>query len=210
LVTRIPPGTHAPRPPGVLDFDPELAGQSECDSLVAYYRRDWVRFLSNTVRMMRAVFGFGPVSSLFAAWFVLRSCLAWSPVPVNDPALALRELTRFYRLLAGYRGLHFNPAHAARLELEWWRVHRDAQSGSPEARDQRVNALAALYGCVFGADAAATHRAAELKLAAVEYSDQWVAAGRRRLDPLLDAERRSFVESYAALRTPAPTVMAAA
>ena len=42
--------------------------------------------------------------------------------------------------------------------------------------------------------------AAEQRVAAMELSDAWVAAGCRMDDPLLAAERLALVTSYAALR----------
>jgi phospholipase C len=40
-------------------------------------------------------------------------------------------MTRFYRLLAASERATFDPVHAARLDVEWWRAHREAQDGRP-------------------------------------------------------------------------------
>ncbi len=57
-----------------------------------------------------------------------------------------------------------------------------------------------LYAYVYRADEAAVRLAAEQRVAAMELSDAWVAAGCRMDDPLLAAERLALVASYAALR----------
>ncbi len=38
-------------------------------------------------------------------------------------------MARFYALLRRTEGGSFNPVRAAQLEVEWWRVHREAQHG---------------------------------------------------------------------------------
>jgi len=68
-----------------------------------------------------------------AAWFVLRAVQLWAPVPVNDPERARRRMRRFYALVSSAYGQPQDPAESARLEVEWWRVHREAQQG-PRAR----------------------------------------------------------------------------
>ena len=61
------------------------------------------------------------------AWLVLRANQVWAPFPDNDPDAARRMMTRFYRLLRKSEGGSFDPVEAARLEVEWWRAHREAQ-----------------------------------------------------------------------------------
>jgi hypothetical protein len=59
-------------------------------------------------------------------------------------------MRRFYALVMAAYGQPQDPAESARLEVEWWRVHRAAQQGVPGARDELVDALARLYAFVFG------------------------------------------------------------
>jgi hypothetical protein len=108
-------------------------------------------------------------------------------------------MTRFYGLLAASEGTAFDPVHAARLDVEWWRAHRDAQDGRPGGRDELVGALRDLYVHVYSADPADVRRAAELRAQAMDVSDRWVAAGRDPHDRLLADERALLVRSYAAL-----------
>jgi hypothetical protein len=59
-------------------------------------------------------------------------------------------MRRFYALVRTAHGQPQDPTESARLEVEWWRVHRAAQQGAPGARDELVDALARLYAFVFG------------------------------------------------------------
>jgi hypothetical protein len=86
------------------------------------------------------------------------------------------------------------------LEVEWWRVHRANQHEEAVSEQQLEAALVDLYSYVYGAEPAMVAPAARKRVEAMDLSDRWVQAGCRRDDPLLAAERRALVASYAALR----------
>src|SRR5438132_8070462 len=127
-------------------FDPRRVGSLECDAWVHYYRREWARFLRSAIALTSHTFGLGPVSTIRGAWLILRANQLWAPYPDNDPERARRAMERFYRLVARRHAETFDPAHASRLEVEWWRVHRELQhDGSEGSGDEPlVAALATL------------------------------------------------------------------
>src|SRR5437660_402003 len=108
-------------------FDPRRVGALECDAWVRYYRREWLRFLRSAIALTRGVFELSPLWTLWGAWLVLRANQLWAPFPDNDPAGARRAMERFYSLVARQHHERFDPARAAELEVEWWRVHRGHQ-----------------------------------------------------------------------------------
>jgi hypothetical protein len=110
-------------------FDPRRVGALECRVWVSYYRREWGSFLASAVRLVRHAFGFSWPRTLLGAWWVLRANQVWAPYPDNRPDLARHYMRRFYVLLARSSRERFDPEEAARLEVEWWRVHRDLQHG---------------------------------------------------------------------------------
>jgi hypothetical protein len=198
---RSSPGSLArPGGPGRLrSFDPSRVAGLECAAWVAYYRRRWLRLLVAAVGLLRAGLGLGWPATVRAAWFMLRAVRLWAPVPGNDPERARRYMRRFYALVSAAYGQPQDPAESARLEVEWWRVHRAAQQGAPGARDELVDALARLYAFVFGVAESDVRPAAVHRCRAMEISDQWVAQGGRPDSPLLAAERAALVRSYTAL-----------
>jgi hypothetical protein len=109
-------------------------------------------------------------------------------------------MERFYRLVARHHHETFDARRAAELEVEWWRVHREHQHNGPDT-DARplVNALAALYGYVYGVPEAEVRTAAEQRALAMDHSDQWVSEGRDLDSPLIGEERAALVRSYAGL-----------
>jgi hypothetical protein len=180
-------------------FDPHRLGAAECDAWVAYYRRRWLAALIAVVRMVRVGFGMSWPRTLYGAWLVLRANQLWAPA-VNDPNGAQQAMRRFYALAANAQGESFDVDEAARLELEWWRVHRRRNRDVPEEATLLVaDAIAALYAHVYGVSRHAVQLAAAERAVAARISDRWVQDGRKPRSPALREERAALVRAYAAL-----------
>ena len=189
------------RDPGPLrSFDPVSVGRLESAAWVAYYRRQWLRLLVLSVRLVRRGFRMDWTRTLHGAWLVLRANQLWAPAHGNNPNGARRRMRRFYALLKLVHGAPADPAEAARLEIDWWAAHRARQDHpGPDGVFPLVTALARLYAYLYGLDEAAVRPAAEQRALAMDISDEWVAQGCPAVSPLLRAERAALVRSYAAL-----------
>jgi hypothetical protein len=160
--------------------------------------------------MVRAGFAMSWPNTLRGAWWVLRANQVWAPYPDNDPDRARAYMRKLYELVARTWHETFDPAEAARLDVEWWRVHRALQHGSrytdpassPDPlTDPLADAVAALYAYVYGLPAESVRAAAELRAEAMRISDSWVAEGCDPASPAIVAERDALIKGYAALRT---------
>jgi hypothetical protein len=181
-------------------FDPRRVGGLECAAWVAYYRRDWLAFLRSAVALTRHTFGLPWPQTLRGAWLVLRANQLWAPSPDNDPAGARRAMERFYAILKRRYGESYDPAIAAQLEVEWWRVHREHQRHGSELDERAlIDALTALYAYVYSVPAPNVSVAAEQRTLAMRHSDRWVQAGCDLASPLIAQERAALVRSYASL-----------
>jgi hypothetical protein len=182
-------------------FDPVKVGELECDSWVAYYGRRWFAFLRAALGLKREAFGLSRIQTLRGAWWVTRANQAWAPYPDNDPEAARAYMERFYRMVAERKGEPFDPAEAARREVEWWRAHRDLQHGlgGEGAGRPVVEALAQLYSYVYSVPLEAVRTAAEQRAMAMIHSDQWVVEGCDPGSDLIGEERAALVRSYEAL-----------
>lgn len=182
---------------GMRSFDPYAVAGRECGAWVAYYRRRWARFLVDAVGMVRSGFRMPWPRTVRGAWFVLRANQKWAPRD-NDPEAARRYMRRFYDLVTATHDEPFDTTEAARREVEWWRVHREAQrDGTSSAA--LVTALAALYAHVYRVPAETVAVAAAERALAMVVSDKWVADGCDPASPALAEERAALVRSYAAL-----------
>jgi hypothetical protein len=180
-------------------FDPRAVGSWECRAWETYYQRKWAAFLVASVAMVRAAFEMSWPRTLVGAWLVLRANQKWAPFPDNDPDAARALMRLFYRMLRVSSGERFDPARAAELEVEWWRVHREGQHGDSGGGGALVDAIAVLYAYSYGVEPAAVRQAAALRAEAMDVSDRWVEAGCDPADPMLAEERALLVRSYAAL-----------
>jgi hypothetical protein len=180
-------------------FDPVRLGEMECDAWVAYYLRQWGRFLRAAVGMVHVGFGMPWTSTLQAAWLVLRANQVWAPYPDNDPDAARRLMRTFYTLVTRTHGETFDVTEAARREVEWWRAHRELQRENSGGFDALVAALTDLYAHVYGVAPDTVREAARLRAEAMQISDKWVAADCDPTSPLIEAERGELVRSYTSL-----------
>jgi len=179
-------------------FDPRRVGRLECTAWVTYYRHEWRALLRAAVGLTRATFGLPWPATLYGSWLVMRANQLWAPYPDNDPDGARRCMRRFYELVVRHHREPFDPVEAARLEVEWWRIHRELQHdyGDPAPL---VDALAALYAHVYGVPADSVRLAAEERAQAMHESDRWVEQGCDLTSPLIASERAALIRSYAAL-----------
>ncbi len=180
-------------------FDPRRVGSLECAAWVAYYRREWLAFMRSAIALTRHTFGLPWPSTIRGAWLVLRANQLWAPTN-NDPDAARRAMERFYSIIARRYGESFDPAKAATLEVEWWRVHREHQHADADG-DERplIDALSALYSYVYGVPESSVRVAAEQRALAMRHSDEWVRDGCDLANPLIEEERTALVRSYAGL-----------
>ena len=122
-------------PNAMRSFDPRRVGRLECTAWVAYYRREWWAFLRAAVGLTGHTFGLPWPATLRGAWHVMRANQLWAPYPDNDPDGAGAACGRFYAPRARATRGDLRRREAARLEVEWWRVHRYLAADAPgEAR----------------------------------------------------------------------------
>ncbi len=122
-----PVKVSAGTPTRLRSFDPVHLAGLEYRAGVGYYLRRWPRVLIASVGLVRVGFGMDWYRTLHGAWLVLRANQLWAPCPGNDPVRAQACMRRFYTLVRLTYGEPANPAKAAELEVDWWRVHREGQ-----------------------------------------------------------------------------------
>jgi hypothetical protein len=193
-------------PTRLRSFDPVRLANLEYRAWQGYYLRQWPRVLMASVGLVRVGFGLDWFRTLYGAWLVLRGIQFWAPYPDNDPARALACMRRFYALITLAYGEPANPAKAAELEVNWWRVHREGQRrdhscaiDDAEPDDELVESLARQYSYLYSEPEAALRPAAIHRARAMNLSDQWVREGCLPGSRLLPLEHAALVRSYSAL-----------
>jgi hypothetical protein len=188
-------------------FDPDRIGTYETAAWVAYYRKEWMGLLRAAVSLVRSTYRMPWPRTLRGAWLVLRANQRWAPYPHNKPDAARELMRRFYGLVLKTHDQPLDAAEAARLEVDWWRAHREMQHGSDEGLAALESALTRLYAYVYGVPAESVHQAAYRRARAMVISDRWVAAGCDINSPDIRLEREELIRSYATLRTAVGTAV---
>jgi hypothetical protein len=188
-------------PNRLRSFEPVRIAGLEYYAWTGYYLRRWPQVLAASVGLVRLGFGLELDRSLQGAWLVMRANQLWAPFPDNDPEGARNCMRQFYELVKQSYGEPADPAHAAALEVEWWRVHREIQR-APDATEpaaELVAALTRLYSYLYTEPEEDVRPAAVHRASAMDLSDEWVRAGCQPASPLLPGVRASLVRAYAAL-----------
>ena len=186
-------------PTRLRSFDPVRIADLEYQVWVGYYLRKWPQVLRAYVGLIRMGFGMDWYRTMHAAWLVLRAIQLWAPLPDNHPRRARACMRRFYALVRLTYGEPANPAKAAELEVEWWRVHREVQHSLGATNEDLVESLIRLYCYLYGEPEEAVRSAAVHRAQAMDLSDQWVQQGCQPDSALLPLEHAALVRAYAAL-----------
>jgi hypothetical protein len=177
-------------------FDPKIVARYERDRDVAYYKKDPLLLLHNTVGMVSQIFALPWPPFVFAAYLLTQAKLAFEPF--NDIPHAESFIRRFYSLIRHVNHEEFDVERATKLEINWWIVHRKL-FGNPENEDL-VKALQAMYAEIYGANSEQLYEAARLRAQAILCCDLWVNSGKPANSPLLKQEEEALTESYRALK----------
>ena len=127
-----------------------------------------------------------------------RAQIAFAPFPENNLPLAEQFIIRFYRFVRDAHGEDFDVCHAAKLELNWWVVHRRLFANSDNK--ELVSALSCLYAEAYGVDPDAVLPAAQERAHGMLCSDLWVNAGKPKNSLLLVEEEEALYHSYVLLK----------
>ncbi len=180
------------------NLNPAALARYEKDNYVAYYQKDWLKLLRVSIGMVKESFGLSWPQAAYGAYLVARAEIAFAPFPENDLPRAMAYITRFYEFIKRAHHADFDTVHVAKLELNWWSIHRKCFGNADNG--ELVDALAALYAEAYGIDPAKIHEAARLRAAGMLYSDLWVNAGKPAGSPLLVQEEQALLQSYTALK----------
>ncbi len=147
---------------------------------------------------LREAFGLNGWQALRGAYLVGRAEIAAAPFPDNDIPKAEAYMRRFYGMVKRIHHEDFDVDQAARLEVNWWVVHR--QNFGKADSQPLVEALIDLYAATFRLPREQVREAAYYRAEAMRYSDRWVNESKASDSPLLGQVESELLKSYTALR----------
>ncbi|MGE3907828.1 MAG: hypothetical protein AB7K36_00650 [Chloroflexota bacterium] len=174
-------------------FDPETVGRLEQRAWAAYYYRQWPQLFDLMLRLSRSAFGLSLTEAVYASYLNTQAQVIWARQGAQD-GLAEDTMRRFYEYVREPVGGQYDAATAARLEVNWWAVHRNRDQYPDHSA--LAQALAETYAEVYQSPAERMLPAGEARAAAMDLSDQWIREGKNPDSPLLDEIARLLVQSY--------------
>ncbi len=173
------------------EFDPHEVGRLETAMWRSYYDHRPVRLFGELTTLLREQFGLPFWRSGLGAWYAARAAVVFQRG--RDRAeyeRALPDLVRYYGLIRRASATPFDVERVARLELEWWIVHRQRDRHTPGDLDR---ALADLQAAVYGRPTSDFLEHGRLRAEAMAVRDSGGDWGR--IAGLLDASWASLARS---------------
>ena len=116
----------APRTTHLRDFDANEVARLETAMWRSYYEKERLRLFNQLSQLLRTQYDMPFVRSNRVAYYAANAAFVFKRGKQrSDYEQALPDLVRFYEAIRKLSDLPFDPQRAARLELEWWIIHRE-------------------------------------------------------------------------------------
>ncbi|HKZ77447.1 MAG TPA: hypothetical protein VJ124_03920 [Pyrinomonadaceae bacterium] len=123
----------APRTAHLRDFNADEIARLDTDMWRSYYEKRRLRLFSQLSELLRTQYNMPLIRSNLVAYYAGHAAFVFKRGKGRaDYELALPDLIKFYRAIRRMSDVPFDSDRAARLELEWWIVHREREKHSPE------------------------------------------------------------------------------
>jgi len=187
---------HGSRPAGLRQFDPDEVARLDTVMWRSYYDRERLRLFSQLIELVRQQYHLPLIRSTVAAYEATRAAFVFKEGHSRaDYERALPNLVTYYGMIEKANDEPFDVEKAARLELEWWIVHREKVS-HPSGDLERSLAMASAE--LYHVPAANLMEYARLRAEAMVLRDVKAEAGGvsredwDRIGQLLQASWRSL------------------
>ena len=187
---------YAPRRTSLREFDADEVARLETAMWRSYYSRQRVKLFGEAAELLRTQYRLPLLRSNAVAYRAAKAAFVFKDGHSRaDYERALPDLVSFYQSIRAVSDTDFDVERAARLELEWWIVHRERASHAP---GDLANALAALAAEIYRVPAERLSEHARARADAMSIRDDKAAAGGvteadwSRIDALLRASWQSL------------------
>jgi len=121
-------------------FDPVAVGKLETLMWRSYYDHQRVRLFTELTTMLRTQYGMPFWRSVLTAFHAAKAAVVFQR---GDYPGAMPDLLAYYDLIARSSSTRFSTENAAKLELDWWIIHRERDRHAPGDLDRSLAVLQA-------------------------------------------------------------------
>ena len=121
-----------PRTTKMREFDPAEVARLEAAMWRSYYERQRVTLFNQLAELLRTQYHMTPLRSNQVAYYGANAAFVFKQGRQRpDYEKALPDLVKFYAAIGQTSDIPFDVDRAARLELEWWIIHRQRAQHPP-------------------------------------------------------------------------------
>ena len=190
---------YAPRRTEMRRFDPDEVARLETAMWRSYYSRRRVALFRQLSELLRTQYRLPLWRSNRVAYHAARAAFVFKDGRGRpDYERALPDLVNFYRAIREVSDIDFDAERAARLELEWWIVHRERRRHAP---GDLARSLADLAAELYRVPPERLAEHAQLRAEAMKIRDDRAEQGGvteddwRRIDELLHQSWHSLLRA---------------
>jgi hypothetical protein len=121
-----------PRTTHLREFDPNEVARLETAMWRSYYEKQRLRLFNQMTELLRSQYHMTPVKSNVVAYYAGHAAFVFKDGKDRaDYEKALPDLIKFYNYLHNMSDINFDVYKVAKLELEWWIIHRERAHHEP-------------------------------------------------------------------------------
>jgi hypothetical protein len=166
---------YGPRSSNIRNFDPNEVGRLEAAMWRSYYDREPLRLFTQLAELMRTQYHLPFARSNAVAYQAATAAFVFKDGRRRaDYENALPNLVNFYDAIRKVSDVPFDVDRAARLDLEWWIIHRERARHKPGELER---ALADLPAEIYQVPAERLMEHARLRAEAMILRDTKAEAG---------------------------------
>lgn len=180
----------------IRSFDPNEVARLDTAMWRSYYSRQRVQLFREATELLEKQYQLPFWRRQLVAYYAAKSAFVFKDGRSrSDYEQALPDLRKFYSSIREISTTEFNVDQAARLELEWWIVHRQRDQHQP---GDLAKALADAAAVVYNVPAGSLLEYGDLRAKAMEIRDSQAEAGGvteadwQKIDELLHGAWRSL------------------
>jgi hypothetical protein len=134
----------APRDSKMRDFNPDEVARLETAMWRSYYAKQQVALYNQMTELLRTQYNLPLVRSNVVSYDAAKAAFVFKDGHNRaEYEKALPNLVSFYTSIRKVSDIPFDIDRAARLELEWWIIHRERKTHKPGDLDRSLAELAA-------------------------------------------------------------------
>ena len=123
---------YYPRTTHMREFDPDEVARLETAMWRSYYEKQRVQLFNQLAELLRTQYGMSTLRSNQIAYYGADAAFVFKQGQQrSDYEKALPDLVKFYAAVRKLSDIPFDVDRAARLELEWWIIHRQRAQHAP-------------------------------------------------------------------------------